>query len=70
MFKSKGLPYLPEKYKRGGKLWDKALEDLQDKMFTFLIHEEDVKFFGVLCWILGYQRKRREDAKQRKNRSN
>ena len=59
MFSSKDLPHLPEKYKRGGKLWDKALEDLNNKMFTFYLHGEDIKFFGILCWILGWQAKTR-----------
>lgn len=62
MFSSKGIPHLPEKYKRGGKLWDKALEDLQDKMFTFYLQGEDIKFICVLSWILGYQSRRRKDA--------
>ncbi|KKK95956.1 hypothetical protein LCGC14_2667610 [marine sediment metagenome] len=67
MFKKEGLPYLPAKYKRGGKLWAKALEDLEDKMFTFLIHEEDVKFFGVLCWILRWQAKKKEEKCHKMN---
>ncbi len=67
MFKKEGLPCLPAKYKRGGKLWDKALADLQDKMFTFFIHEEDVKFFGVLCWILGWQAKKKEEKCRKMN---
>ena len=59
MFSSKGIPHLPEKYKRGGELWDKALEDLQDKMFTFYLQGEDIKFICVLSWILGYQARAR-----------
>ena len=61
MFSTGGLPHLPEKYKRGGKLWDKALEDLQDKMFTFYLQGEDIKFICVLSWILGWQAKRKNE---------